>query len=230
MSDLHFTTFESVRIGSYRPLEKTQVKELVRLFNQPTAAARIVLGGRTSVVRYKMEGFGPVVIKYYRRGGFISRFNEKTYLRSGKTRAQREYEVLEHVRRVGVRAPRPVAFAHRGFLFYHCWLVTDEVEQHQTLAALSLADPKQAVLLTGVVAAEINRLIDHHLHHVDLHPGNVLIDVQHRVFLIDFDKTRRTQLQPGDLRSRYVKRWQRAVAKHRLPADLSRAMEDALFV
>ena len=229
MSGIHLTTFESIRFGSYHPLKETQLKDLVRLFDQPTPAAGSVLGGRTSAVRHSLAGVGPVVIKFFRRGGLISRFNEKTYLRYGKTRGQREYEMMEEVRRIGVRAPQPVAFAYRGLLFYHCWLVTGEIEKHQTLAALSRNDPKQAVLLSNAVAVEINRLIRHNIHHVDLHPGNVLIDPQQRVFLIDFDKARRTQLGTAELRNRYLRRWQRAVSKHQLPTDMSAALKKALF-
>ena len=53
-----------------------------------------------------MKGFGPVVIKFYRRGGLLSRINQKTYIWSGKTRAQQELEMMEHVRRFGLRVPR----------------------------------------------------------------------------------------------------------------------------
>ena len=229
MSEIHYTTFETVRFGSLRPLAEKQLQDLVRLFDQPTPEAGSVLGGRTSVVRHMLDGVGPVVIKYYRRGGLISRFNEMTYLRIGKTRSQREYEMLVQVRRIGVRAPRPVAYAHRGVLLYHCWLVTEEVQQHRTLAELSLVDPKLAATLTGPVAAEIIRLVQNQLHHVDLHPGNVLVDRRQQIFLIDFDKTRRVRSDPAALRRRYLKRWQRAVAKHRLPAELSKELETALF-
>jgi 3-deoxy-D-manno-octulosonic acid kinase len=229
MSDIHYTSYGTVCIGSCQPLKKAHAKELVRLFDQPTPAAGSILGGRTSVVRHTLDDVGPVIIKYYRRGGLISHFNEKTYLRCGKTRGQREYERLEQVRRFGVRAPRPVAFAHRGALLVHCWLVTEEVEQPKTLAELSLIDVKQAVSLTSLVAAEISRLVQHRLHHVDLHPGNVLVDHRQQVFLIDFDKTRNTRSGSTKLRHKYLNRWQRAVAKHRLPAELSQALEVGLF-
>ena len=228
MSGIYYSRYGSVRFGSRQPLEHAQAKDLVRQFDQPTPAAGSVLGGRTSVVRYTLDEVGPVVIKHYRRGGFISCFIKKVYLRCGKTRGQREYERLEQVRRLGVRAPRPVAFAHRGGLLYHCWLLTEEVEQPRTLADLSLTDLKQAVSLTGSVAAEIDRLVQHRLHHVDLHPGNVLIDHRQQVFLIDFDKTRDTRFGPAKLRHKYIKRWQRAVAKHRLPNGLSEALKTAL--
>jgi 3-deoxy-D-manno-octulosonic acid kinase len=229
MSEIHYTTFETVRFGSFRPLAEKQLQDLVRLFDLPPPEAGSVLGGRTSVVRHMLDGVGSVVIKYYRRGGLISRFNEMTYLRIGKTRSQREYEMLEQVRRVGVHAPRPVAYAHRGVLLYHCWLVTEEVQQHRTLAELSLVDPKLAATLTDAVGVEINRLVEHQLHHVDLHPGNVLIDGHQHVFLIDFDKTRRSRSAPAALRRRYLKRWQRAVIKHRLPVELSMVLEAVLI-
>ena len=229
MSDIHYSKYGTIRFGSCQPLEQVQAEDLVRQFDQPTPAAESVLGGRTSVVHYTLDGVGPVVIKYYRRGGLISRFNKKLYLRSGKTRGQREYERLEQVRRFGVRAPRPIAFAHRGGLLYRCWLITEEVDQHRTLAELSLTDLKLAVSLTSLVAAEIDRLVHHRLHHVDLHPGNVLIDHREQIFLIDFDKTRDTRSGSAKLRLKYINRWQRAVTKHRLPDKLSQSLRTALL-
>ncbi len=229
MADIHFSTIEEIRIGSIRPLDEKQLSDLVRLFNRPLPATGSVLGGRASVARCTIEDVGPVIIKFYRRGGLIRRFVEKTYLRTGKTRGQREYEMLARVRQIGVLAPRPVAFAHRGLLFYQCWLVTGEVEGHRTLAELSLTDPNRAAVLTTDVAAAIKRLIAHQLHHVDLHPGNVLIDPQLQVYLIDFDKARRTRLNAANLQRRYFQRWQRAVRKHRLPEALTEALASALF-
>ena len=136
---------------------------------------------------------------------------------------------MEQVHRIGVRVPRPVAFAYRGLLFYQCWLITREVEHHRTLAELSRIEPQQAVRAAAAVADEINRMVQHRLHHVDLHPGNVLIDRRQRVYLIDFDKAGRAQISAEKLRIRYYRRWQRAVSKHQLPKTLTESMAAGLF-
>jgi 3-deoxy-D-manno-octulosonic acid kinase len=63
---------------------------------------------------------------------------------------------------------------------------------------------------------------------VDLHPGNVLVDSNSRVYLIDFDKARYSYLNKDKLRVKYISRWRRAVIKHRLPESLWEMMSSEL--
>ncbi|UCF90720.1 MAG: hypothetical protein JSW39_20900, partial [Desulfobacterales bacterium] len=59
-------------------------------------------------------------------------------------------------------------------------------------------------------------------------PGNVVVDLQERVFLLDFD---RACVYPGlknKLRDRYLARWERAVQRHGLPPMLSGLMRAGL--
>jgi predicted unusual protein kinase regulating ubiquinone biosynthesis (AarF/ABC1/UbiB family) len=70
------------------------------------------------------------------------------------------------------------------------------------------------------VVAQIRILIRHGIWHRDLHPGNVLVDEKGTPHIIDFDKAR--YLKNRDrLTSRYIERWQRAIAKHGLPHELA---------
>ena len=197
-----------------------QVKQLIKFFNLPKNIVNSALGGRTSIRVIRLQGIGSVVIKYYRRGGAIRRLIKKHYLRCGKRRCQIEFELLQKVRSLGINAPEPVAFAYRGRLFYQCWLVTRKIQDHQTLVQISLSNEEQARMAMKAVVKQVSILIKNKILHVDLHPGNVIVDNQNQIYLLDFDKG---GIFPGDehvLRTRYLHRWNRAIQKHGLPEML----------
>ena len=194
---------------------------LVAALPEAKLRAQTVLGGRAAVSNVDVSGLGPVVIKQYRRGGALGPFLRGRYLRFGKTRPQREYEVLTVVRGWGVNAPEPVAFLVRGWVFYRGWLVTREISDQASLADISLRDENRAGRAVKRLTEQIATLIEHRIFHVDLHPGNVLVDRQDQVYLLDFDKACRWRGTLSALRDRYICRWRRAVIKHRLPESLS---------
>ena len=71
------------------------------------------------------------------------------------------------------------------------------------------------------VIKQVSMLIKNNILHADLHPGNVIVDNQNQVYLLDFDKG---GVFPGDknaLKTRYLRRWNRAIQKHGLPEMLS---------
>jgi 3-deoxy-D-manno-octulosonic acid kinase len=214
-------TYGSYHFGSPLDLTNQQLKQLIRYFNLPKDTVNSTLGGRTSMTVARLEGIGSVVIKYYRRGGAIRYLIKKRYLKCGKTRCQIEYELLQKVRSLGINVPEPVAFAYRGHLFYQCWLVTREIKDHQTLVQISCSNEEQARMVMQEVVKQVSILIKNKFLHVDLHPGNVIVDSQNKVYLLDFDKG---GIFPGDknaLRTRYLRRWNRAIQKHGLPEILS---------
>ncbi len=223
------TSIDSYHIGSSQHFSDHQLRQLIKTFDKPYRSEDAVLGGRSSVAIQPVAGIGSVVVKYYTRGGLIRHFVKRRYLRWGKIRSQAEFELLQKVRSLGVKAPKPIAYAYRGAMIYKAWLVTEEIKQHQTLAQLSLSDPDQAYLLTGKAASQISILINNEILHVDLHPGNVLVDHNKNIFLIDFDKTSFRRLKQDALRKIYIERWKRAVIKHRLPDRLYKAMDTALL-
>jgi 3-deoxy-D-manno-octulosonic acid kinase len=222
-------TIDSYRFGFSLNLTEPQLRFLAGLFHRPTKTGDVsLLGGRTSVTLAQLDGIGSVVIKYYRRGGLMRYIIKQRYLKLGKTRAQREFELLHTVSNLGINVPEPIAYAHRGHWFYRAWLVTREIKEPLALARLSLIDEKRARRAMTSVTEQISRLIDHNLLHVDLHPGNVVIDQKDRVFLLDFDKGQVYQGNKTKLRNRYINRWQRAVGKHGLPKMLSEMMQAGL--
>ena len=221
MSTTHTKTYNSYHFGSPSDIADPQLKQLIRFFNLPKNSVNSALGGRTSITVTRLQGIGSVVIKYYRRGGAIRYLIKQRYLKCGKTRCQIEYELLQKVGSLGINAPEPVAFAYRGRLFYQCWLVTREIQDHQTLAQLSRSNEEQARMAMKAVIKQVSMLIKNNILHADLHPGNVIVDNQKQVYLLDFDKG---GVFPGGinvLRSRYLRRWNRAIQKHGLPEMLS---------
>ena len=146
----------------------------------------------------------------------------------GKTRARREFELLGLVERLGLNVPQPIVYAHRGRLFYQTWLVTRQIPQSMSLARLSLQDEKKAGIAMQSVIEQISSLIQNHILHVDLHPGNVVVDRFGKVYLLDFDKGRVYRGNRQKLKNRYRARWQRAVDKHALPKFLSEMMQVSL--
>jgi len=221
MGTTHTKTYNSYHFGSPSNIADQQLKQLIRLFKLPKNSVNSALGGRTSITVARLQGIGSVVIKYYRRGGAIRYLIKKRYLKCGKTRCQIEYELLQKVRSLGINAPEPVAFAYRGRLFYQCWLVTREIKDHQTLVKISRSNEEQARMVMKKVVKQVSMLIKNNILHVDLHPGNVIVDNQNRVYFLDFDKG---GIFPGDkntLRTRYLRRWNRAIQKHGLPEILS---------
>jgi len=221
-------TYNSYHFGSSSDLTDRQLQQLVKLFNRTTSTIDSVLGGRSSVTTSQVEGIGWVVVKYYTRGGLLRHMVKRRYLKWGKTRCQIEYELLQKVRNLGVSAPEPIAYASRGSLFYKGWLVTREIKQQQTLAALSCTDEEHAQVVMKEIIDQVSILINNNIFHLDLHPGNVLVDGDGRVFLLDFDRARISQMDKNRLRDRYLSRWRRAVIKHRLPDILSKTLEAGL--
>lgn len=220
--------YKSYHFGLSSDFGNKQLDKFIRFFGLPTGKGDSVLGGRSSVVTAELEGAGSVVIKYYTRGGLVRYFVKQKYLKWGKPRCQVEYEMLCKVRSLGVGAPEPVACASTGGLFYKAWLVTREIKHQQSLAELSRADENRARIVMKKLLDQVSILINSSILHVDLHPGNVLVNRDDRVFLVDFDKARVFRGNMNRLRDRYIKRWRRAVIKHHLPEILLETMRAGL--
>jgi len=116
-----------------------------------------------------------------------------------------------------------VAFASRGFPFYRAWLITRKIEGYVSFAQICFDKKEKALEFIPEISRNIQLLIKNGIHHVDLHPGNVIIDKNNRIYIIDFDKAHYSLQGRSGLAERYQRRWTKAVHKYRLPdacADL----------
>ena len=220
MSKCSTQKYASFTVGSTLELTNQQLKCLTRLFKIPVKNLGPGLIGRSTITVSHLKGIGSVVVKQYTRGGFIRYFLKQHYLRWGRTRGETEFKILQKAREIGVNAPEPIAYAFKGVLFYKGWLISRKIEKQQTLAKLACDDESRSRCVMDNIIEQIAILIDHQILHVDLHPGNILIDHTNRVFLIDFDKSRIIHKNRKMLTKRYISRWQRAVIKHHLPQML----------
>jgi 3-deoxy-D-manno-octulosonic acid kinase len=220
--------YGAFRIGSSRRLTEPQLQQLADIFNRPSTEVVERLAGRSSVFAHHIHGIGRIVIKCYTRGGLAHRLIKRRYLKWGKSRSQREFELLNTVDALGVNVPEPIAYADCGHLFYRAWLVTREINQSVSLARINLKDEINAGIAMQSINKQVSTLIENSILHVDLHPGNVVLDGNGKAYLLDFDKGRVYHGSRQKLRNRYITRWQRAVEKHNLPKILTEMMQNGL--
>lgn len=193
-----------------------------RVIKGPPASAA-PLEGRSQMVKTRLNGIGRVIIKPYLRGGMMQYLVKDKYIKIRHSRAKQEFVMLEKAARAGVQVPRPVCYLQRGNRFYSCWLATMEVPNHGSVAAVSRQAPHLIPMMMPDICRQTTRLIEAGIHHVDLHPGNLLaVGNKKKIYIVDFDKARRCTTSPEGLDRRYVKRWNRAVKKHALPQSLLR--------
>lgn len=228
MNALHLCKIDEYKFGASYPLNALHLRKLVNLFSEPDQAAGFPLGGRRSISTTHLEGIGSVVVKHYRRGGWLSHLINKTYLKWGKPRCRLEFEQMQSAIRAGVRVPEPIAYAYRGLIFYKAWLVTKEINNQKSLAQVSLDSPDRAEMMTHALIDQITTLIDHRIFHADFHPGNILVDNQDEIYIIDFDKAGPYKGNKKLLKHLYLKRWHRAVIKYDLPENLYKILRTNL--
>jgi tRNA A-37 threonylcarbamoyl transferase component Bud32 len=219
MSMTQFRSMGPYHFGSEAALSDKQAMQLISSFRKEKATPPSLLGGRCPIQRCVIDGLGSVVIKTYMRGGIIRYFNKNKYVKHGKTRGHQEYDLLCRVRTLGIRCPEPLAFAFKGKRIYQTWLITREIDHHQTLAQLSLTDMTAAKFLMPEIIHQVSLLAANQIHHVDLHPGNIIIQDK-KVYIIDFDKGYQYTGSASHLKKKYTARWNRAVVKHHLPKML----------
>jgi 3-deoxy-D-manno-octulosonic acid kinase len=215
--------------GSSRQLTDDQLKELLTHFQTERATGTSILGGRAPVITTVISGLGPVVIKQFMRGGLMRYFIKNKYLKCGKTRSQTEYEIMHKLRQIGICTLEPIAYAYRGFPLYSAWLITRKIKKTSTLAELSRQDIKRVTRIMAKVIEQIDRLIECRCTHVDLHPGNILVDQDNNIYIIDFDKGYFSSAKREKLYDIYCKRWQRSIIKHQLPVILDEMLQKGLY-
>jgi 3-deoxy-D-manno-octulosonic acid kinase len=213
-------TYGSYRFESTHNLTDAHLAQLTAVFDVPTQTGKRTLEGRTPASAIRLAGIGPVIVKHYRRGGLLGYFVKRTYLKCGKTRCQVEYSQLKYARHSGISVPEPIACVYKGHFYYQAWLITREIPNQQSLARLSLLDAERTASAQKKLLEQMVLLIDNHIHHTDLHPGNVLVDTENRIFIIDFDKAHYYMRSRINLQRKYIQRWNRAVHKHNLPETL----------
>ncbi|WP_341667154.1 3-deoxy-D-manno-octulosonic acid kinase [Alcaligenes sp. SDU_A2] len=153
-------------------------------------AVKVGQGGRQAA--WFVQGpFGQAVLRHYRRGGLVARFNESAYLWQGRerTRSWREFQVMSYLHHKGLAVPSVLAAAWwRSGPSYRAALMTRRLADVRPLCqVLGAACPE-------AVAREIVRMHQFQVWHADLNAYNILLDASGKVWLIDFDRARQGTL------------------------------------
>lgn len=204
----------------------TRIVQIMRTV--PDQARDGVLTGRGYAGIQEVEGLGRVFVKQYAHGGLLRHLTGGSFLCVGPSRSLLEFSMLERVRSIGINAPRPLVFVNKGSFFYRAWLFMEEIVDSRNLAQVSASAEGEVadVLHDGMakLGQQVLTLIENKIFHVDLHPGNVLLDSSGRVHIVDFDKAQEFQGSTDKLRDLYLRRWRRAVIKHKLSPVLTELM------
>ena len=166
----------------------------VRLFShaylaQENLLRQSITGGRTEAFRFQWQDHD-LLLKHYRRGGYVRHFSKDKYLWTGLngTRAFKEFALLQRLADAGLPAPKP--FACR--VEKHRWCYRTSLITHWVDNTASMTERVEDHPLPDRLWPEIGRVIrtfhDHHVCHEDLNGSNILIDDSDRVYIIDFDK------------------------------------------
>ena len=158
--------------------------------------------------------FGSAVLRECLRGGFPARINRDRYFFTGwdKTRPVAEFRILEQLSGEGLPVPEPLAaLARRRGMFYTGSLLTRKIAGALPLADL-MVEKSERPRLWRRTGRCIRRFHDRGVVHADLNARNILVDLEDRIFLIDFDRAR---IAPGreDAYQRNMKRLKRSFQK-----------------
>jgi 3-deoxy-D-manno-octulosonic acid kinase len=147
-------------------------------------------GGGRGGVAFVETPAGACVLRHYHRGGLAARVSADKYLWTGerRTRAFREFRLLDHLASAGLPVPAPVAahYARRG-MHYVADLIVRRIPFVETLAD-RLARGALGATLAERVGTAIARFHAAGACHADLNAHNILLDERDFVSLIDFDR------------------------------------------
>ena len=135
---------------------------------------------------------GACVLRHYHRGGLAARVSADRYFWAGakRSRAFREFRLLDHLVGAGLPAPAPIAARYvRSGMTYVADLLVRRIPATDTLAE-RLARSALDSSLAGRIGATIARFHAAGACHADLNAHNILIDERGVVSLIDFDRGR----------------------------------------
>lgn len=171
--------------------------------------------GRTTAITFSLEGI-EVVLKRYRRGGFIGQYIKQSYVFLGtkKTRMYQELHLLAEMKKCFLPVPKPIAIhIERKGLLYQGDLITEKIPQAKTLAEhlfqapISQSQWKQL----GII---IQRFHKAKVFHADLNANNIMFDAMENFHLIDFDKSYIKLTESASWKEKNLERLLRSLSKY----------------
>ena len=130
------------------------------------------------------------VLRHYHRGGLIGKILSDQYLYTGfeQSRAWQEFKLLQHMQTLNLACPTPIAaMLNKSGLYYQADIILTKIPNAQDLHFILLERSLSSDIWrkTGQAIAEFH---NHQIYHHDLNIHNIMLDAEHRIWLIDFDK------------------------------------------
>lgn len=145
--------------------------------------------GRGSVI-FVRHNDSTWVLRHYHRGGFIGRFVSDRYVWRGleQTRAFREWRLLSELCDLGLPVPTPIAArVRRSGLGYTADIITEYLDNTRSFESI-INDADTCLEHWQRIGRTLRQFHDHGVDHSDLNVRNILLDNDHQVYLVDFDK------------------------------------------
>lgn len=145
--------------------------------------------GRGQAQRLTLDGLD-VVLRHYRRGGLVARFNPDRYPRSAPrdSRAMREFSLLRWMVARGLPVPTPVAARQQlAGKSYTADIIVAMIPNTRNLVQRLTEAPLDAAQWIAVGRA-IRTVHDAQVFHSDLNAHNLLLDDKGCAWVVDFDK------------------------------------------
>ncbi|NVD05366.1 3-deoxy-D-manno-octulosonic acid kinase [Vibrio sp. JPW-9-11-11] len=147
-----------------------------------------------------VQGYrGEFALRHYRRGGLFGKLIKDSYWFTSleDTRAYQELKLLRHLIECNVSVPAPVAArVTKSGLTYQADIIVQRISNANDLVGL-LSQQVLSKDLFKKVGREIKKMHDANVNHTDLNIHNILIDQSNQVWLIDFDKCKREEIDNG---------------------------------
>lgn len=130
------------------------------------------------------------VLRHYRRGGLVGKILSDQYLYIGleRSRAWQEFKLLQYMITLNLSCPTPIAaMLKKTGLYYQADIISTKIPYAQDLYHLLLEQSLTADIWQkiGQTIAEFH---NHQIYHHDLNIHNIMLDADHKAWLIDFDK------------------------------------------
>ena len=184
-------------------------------------AQRVGAGGRNAAW-FIPTPVGPAVLRQYRRGGLVGRFNRSKYFFKSpeQTRAFQEFAIINYLHGAGLTVPKALAaFYQRQGLFCEMALITSLVGDTVPLATIcqqfidKVIDQKTVEDYARITAQRVRQMHDLGVWHADLNAYNILCtQASIEAYIIDFDKAQKLTLS-DTLRQKNLNRLQRSLLK-----------------
>ena len=204
---------------------------LVRLIGELNETAQKIGQVRTGRGSYKIvslsEGFD-VQVRGFLRGGWL-RFINNDIFWVGSKEKDRYRPVVELVNvsklyLAKVNVPLVLGAAVESILnglAYRAYICYEAIPEAKNLLAVGREMPPEELNRIAFDAGkEAGKMLNAGVMHRDLHVGNVLLDKNQQVVLIDFDKSYCIEGNNKYYATKLIERWKRSVLKHSLPDEI----------